>query len=491
MYQWIRKHAAVLGVILAAIGAAIPFLIQPTPGPTNQFEKIESGRDTTINIDQSQNQYIQQIDVEKLAEKLLREKDAAYFPLEQKNGELKALEQALEDLKLRAIATPVSEQNAFDDAFKGLEKGKVDEAESLFEVIALAVEKSATKSPQETAKAYRNLGAVAFLTDTKKAIQAYLEATALAPNNSEGWNQLAHSYLRAGEINKAIDAYNHLLALGKASDNQRLIALVSNLDLLTPSPQKYNDLNFPNAERVPSPLNNIVQPIVATDRTEIESQIIEVIFWSTRAICHNPKDAGKYLDIEVDGSGFVKISIRKLLRDFGVRWEFELNQEEWEGVISSISDYRACVHELLSYMAPDIGSIRYEIDSVWKEAVDVNMTLRKCSRVNDSIACDLTLLSEKNNVEFYLEGRSYFYDQSGRRYRISHAKTGNLEKNLSQEYMSFLKVDLIPGVLTALRIEFEGVSTNVEYIMRLHCNVRISKFNFNYNFRNIPIQIND
>ncbi len=129
-----------------------------------------------------------------------------------------------------------------------------------------------------------------------------------------------------------------------------------------------------------------------------------------------------------------------------------------------------------------LGGVKWE-----KTISDVSMTLKKCSKIGNGVACDLTLISEKSDIEFYLAGRSYLWDQSGDRYRISHAKIANLEKSLSQNYMSSLRVDLIQGVLTAVRLEFDGVSTDAEYVSKLLCKVKISKHNSEYSFKNMKI----
>ena len=85
---------------------------------------------------------------------------------------------------------------------------------------------------QQTAQAYRNLGALAFLDNTQEALQAYRQATQLDPDNADGWNQLGHLLDRIGDLDEAITAYNTVLTLGKQhGDNQEIVAAYGNLGI--------------------------------------------------------------------------------------------------------------------------------------------------------------------------------------------------------------------------------------------------------------------
>ncbi len=88
-----------------------------------------------------------------------------------------------------------------ETAMIALAKGNTVIAKQLF---SYAAEKG-EQEVQQTAKAYRHLGALAFLDNTQQAIQAYRRANELDPNNPSGWNQLGHLLKRVGELNKSYD----------------------------------------------------------------------------------------------------------------------------------------------------------------------------------------------------------------------------------------------------------------------------------------------
>ncbi len=249
--EWLVENAVVLGsigAIAAIIGIPTAFksLISSNQEKGVKSTKvvgngIASGGNTEIiapviigdgsSVDQSIHYH--EIDPHKLAEELFKRQSSAYSDLQQKEEEIKSLTQAIDDLKRAAEVAPKSRKNQFHEAFGALEKGETQQAEILFQTIAKNAEKTAKDSKEKEARAYRNLGAIAFLTETKKAIKAYLKATDLAPDNAIGWNQLGHLYRRTGEIDKATDAYNCVLALGETADDQDLIAVAyGNLGLL-------------------------------------------------------------------------------------------------------------------------------------------------------------------------------------------------------------------------------------------------------------------
>jgi tetratricopeptide (TPR) repeat protein len=107
------------------------------------------------------------------------------------------------------------------DAMNAWAEGDTTKAENLFEDVI----KKGEQEAKHTAQAYRNLGALAYLHDTQKALNAYRRATELDPDNVEGWNQLGNLLRRIGELDKAIEVYEEVLTLSEAHHNQEGIAV--------------------------------------------------------------------------------------------------------------------------------------------------------------------------------------------------------------------------------------------------------------------------
>ncbi|MEQ1716715.1 MAG: tetratricopeptide repeat protein, partial [Hyphomicrobium sp.] len=90
----------------------------------------------------------------------------------------------------------------------------------------LIAEKSTARgiASQEEAALWRQKGALAFLHDTKKALAAYGQAARLDPDDADGWNNLGHLLVRAGDLDQAIKAYERVMALGNSARDQATIA---------------------------------------------------------------------------------------------------------------------------------------------------------------------------------------------------------------------------------------------------------------------------
>lgn len=138
--------------------------------------------------------------------------------LQAKDEERKSLIQAVTALSQgkNILGTEVQ----IEEAMSALTKGDTTKAENLFEQVTQKGEQEA----KHTAQAYRNLGALAYLHDTQKALNAYRRATELDPDNGEGWTQLGHLLSRIGELDKAIMAYEKVLKLSETHRNQEGIA---------------------------------------------------------------------------------------------------------------------------------------------------------------------------------------------------------------------------------------------------------------------------
>jgi tetratricopeptide (TPR) repeat protein len=136
-----------------------------------------------------------------------------------KDEQIKALTQAVSDLSQGQGV--IGSKAEIESAMQALAEGNIEKAKALF---AKATQKGEQEALQ-TAKAYRNLGALAYLDNTQEALQAYRRATQLDPDNADGWNELGRLLRRIGELDQAIVAYEKVLTLGKAAQDKELVAV--------------------------------------------------------------------------------------------------------------------------------------------------------------------------------------------------------------------------------------------------------------------------
>ena len=127
---------------------------------------------------------------------------------------------ALAQQKDQADAPP-----GIKEALQQLAEGDTQKAEAIFQEIEQKKAAEGQAANKEAATAARHLGALAFLHDTQKALDAYRRATQLDPDNEQGWNQLGHLLQRVGELEDAEAAYQRVLALGEKRNDQSLVAI--------------------------------------------------------------------------------------------------------------------------------------------------------------------------------------------------------------------------------------------------------------------------
>ncbi|PCI39684.1 MAG: hypothetical protein COB46_08330 [Rhodospirillaceae bacterium] len=135
---------------------------------------------------------------------------------------------------LRKAVDSLTEKQGTPDAPEGLnealdhlKQGDTKKAEALFERILEAKEAEGQAANLEAAEAAKNIGALAYLHDTDKALNAYKKATKLNPDDAEAWNLLGALLLRSGDLTGAKRAFNKVLALGNRTTNKSLIAIAS------------------------------------------------------------------------------------------------------------------------------------------------------------------------------------------------------------------------------------------------------------------------
>ena len=176
------------------------------------------------------------VDVDAIVEKLKATHKGQLATLEQQ------YQQQIEDWKQQARDAVIALKNihgqrdappGIDNALALLEQGDTKAAEAIFQEIANTKTAEGKAANQKAAEAYRHLGALAFLHDTQKALNAYRQATQLDPDNEQGWNQLGHLLQRTGQLKDAEAAYQRILALGGKRNDQSWIATAyTNLGVL-------------------------------------------------------------------------------------------------------------------------------------------------------------------------------------------------------------------------------------------------------------------
>lgn len=145
--------------------------------------------------------------------------------LAQRDQQIAALTKAVEALQTeRSDAETETEQTTIDTALAHLKDGNTSEAEAIFEEILETETKRGHEANKQAASAARHIGALAFLHDTEKALNAYKRAVKLDPDNAEGWNQLGHLQYRIGQLDQAITSVETILNLNNSMEDQALIA---------------------------------------------------------------------------------------------------------------------------------------------------------------------------------------------------------------------------------------------------------------------------
>lgn len=145
--------------------------------------------------------------------------------LAQRDQQIAALTKAVEALQTeRSEAETETEQTTIDTALAHLKDGNTSEAEAIFEEILETETKRGHEANKQAASAARHIGALAFLHDTEKALNAYKRAVKLDPDNAEGWNELGHLQDRIGQLDQAIKSYETVLRVGNSTANQFIVA---------------------------------------------------------------------------------------------------------------------------------------------------------------------------------------------------------------------------------------------------------------------------
>ena len=112
---------------------------------------------------------------------------------------------------ITSIAQGAARDPRYAQALDLLKAGKPEEAEPLLAAVAEDKKKAAATQNQAAAEAYRNLAAIAAISEPQKARTYYAEAAALDPENVEGMYYHGWFQLQAGSLDDAETAFQRAL----------------------------------------------------------------------------------------------------------------------------------------------------------------------------------------------------------------------------------------------------------------------------------------
>ncbi len=136
----------------------------------------------------------------------------------------------------RSLATIVADMLSEGEGARGRAKEKLtatppDAAGALTELKQLAAQQE--DSVTDAARTYREIGALAFYSNTDEALDAWQRVTELAPDDADAHNRLGLLYARTGDLPRAQTAYQRVMALGnQTADKEWLAIAAGNLGIL-------------------------------------------------------------------------------------------------------------------------------------------------------------------------------------------------------------------------------------------------------------------
>ena len=187
--NWIKNKTWqwVIGIFVAVLAIIVPLIFLPSP-PSNQSLDINGTNNTAVQISHSPGASINinEIDPKKLAIELVKNMPD-YQTLKEKDTEIQALKATIERLQLE----PGDELKR--DALQALSEGNTKKAISL-------LEKSAQLRTEKVAQDWVDIGNIAFLNNSLKALNAYQNAIRLDPSSLVAWDVLGRILFRLGRL---------------------------------------------------------------------------------------------------------------------------------------------------------------------------------------------------------------------------------------------------------------------------------------------------
>jgi protein O-GlcNAc transferase len=222
--KWIKSHIgpSILGMFIVLAGISMPSFYFNQHPPTQRI-KPEGARKITVEIGDSSGPSVPlpEIDAQELAGKL-----AGHLPDQQtvneQDAEARVLQAAIERLLLD------SADESRQKALQALTNDNTPKAIELLEKAALSGTEQAEQLAGQAASDWLDVGNIAFLSDSQKALHAFQEAARLHPASLSlaDWQRLGHLFERLGRLDEARQAFEYVLKL--AGENTAVQAVASN-----------------------------------------------------------------------------------------------------------------------------------------------------------------------------------------------------------------------------------------------------------------------
>ena len=178
--SWIKDHWQwVIGIAFSIVGIIISLVLSAKPPA---------------------------IDAEKLAKEL-----AKHLPDQQSLSKKEEMIRGLEETIKNLQQDPADELK--QKALVALSEDDKAGATKLLVKAARARTEKAERLNKQAAQDWIDIGNIAYLYDTQKALEAYKKAVTLDPANPNGWNRLGYTLSRLGRLNGAQEAYEKVLGL--------------------------------------------------------------------------------------------------------------------------------------------------------------------------------------------------------------------------------------------------------------------------------------
>jgi len=205
--QWIRNKTTqwiIVGVALPVFFFIFPYLFSDPPSKTDDHSVNIHGSGNTVNYKHNTT------DTDALAEKLAAKMKVGKDELAVRDEEIKNLKTTIDNLKKDSSNT-LKQQ-----ALQALEDGDIQKATSL-------MEEAAEKHTAQASQDWVDIGNIAYLHDSQKALDAYQRALEIDPSNLRAWNRSGLVLMRLGRLGEAIEAFQQVSKL--AADDQSIQAI--------------------------------------------------------------------------------------------------------------------------------------------------------------------------------------------------------------------------------------------------------------------------